>query len=266
MGLSDTQHAIELRGVSVFRSGHCILEDLNLSVQKQTCCAVIGPNGAGKSALISVLSGYAWTTTGQVRINGHVFGQVSLERVRRGIGLIEQSRSPEFAPLMTVRNLVATGLFGTICLPPGRDITEVQWGRVDAEVKRLGLTGFEDNPFGRLSTGEQMKALIARAMLSDPELLLLDEPSVGLDIGARAKLVEHIDRLLHRAQPPTILIVTHHLDELPVGVDQVVLLKEGRIFAQGRPEHVLTSERMSDLFACRIHVMRDRGRFVASVM
>ncbi|MCF7973391.1 MAG: ATP-binding cassette domain-containing protein [Phycisphaerae bacterium] len=260
------QHAIELHGVSVFRLGRPILEDLDLCVRKHACCAVIGPNGAGKSALISILSGYAWTSTGQVRVNGSVFGRVPLEEVRRGIGLIEQSRSPEFPPLMAVRDLVATGLFGTICLPLGRDIAETQWARVDREIKRLGLDGFKDHPFGRLSTGEKMKALIARAMLSDPELLLLDEPSVGLDIGARAKLIQHIDALLHRAQPPTILIVTHHLDELPVGVDQVVLLKEGRIFAQGRPEHVLTSERMSDLFACRIHVMRDHGRFVASVM
>jgi len=265
MGLSHRQHAIEMSGVSVLRLGKRILEDIDLCIRKQSCCAVIGPNGAGKSALISILSGYAWPTLGQVRVNGHVFGRVSLDRVRRSIGLIEPSRSPAFASFMRVRDLVATGLFGTIRLPLGRDITAVQWGRVDTEIKRLGLNAFKDSPFGRLSTGEQMKALIARAMLSDPELLLLDEPSVGLDMGARAKLVKHIDGLGQRSPAPTVVVVTHHLDELPANVNQVVLLKAGRIFSQGCPEDVLTSEQLSDLFDCRIHVLRDHGRFVASV-
>ncbi len=266
MSVSDTQHAIELSGVNVVRLGKCILKDIDLRVRKQACCVVIGPNGAGKSALMSILSGYTWPTSGEVTVNGHVFGEVSLDRVRRSIGLIEASRSPAFAPFMRVRDLVATGLFGTIYLPLGRDITVAQWACVDKEIERLGLNAFKDSPFGRLSTGEQMKALIARAMLANPELLLLDEPSVGLDMGARAKLVRHIGGLSQRSQVPTVVIVTHHLDELPARVDHVVLLKAGRIFSQGCPEDVLTSEQMSGLFDCRIHVIRDHGRFVASVV
>ncbi len=266
MSVSDAQHAIKLSGVNVFRLGKCILKDINLKVRRQACCAVIGPNGAGKSALMSILSGYTWPTSGKVRVNGYVFGQVSLDRVRRSIGLIESSRSPAFAPFIRVRDLVATGLSGTICLPLGQDITSAQWACVDTEIERLGLNAFKDSPFGRLSTGEQMKVLIARAMLVNPELLLLDEPSVGLDLGARAKLVRHIDGLLQRAQAPTVLVVTHHLDELPASVDHVVLLKGGCIFKQGCPEDVLTSEHMSSLFDCRIHVIRNHGRFVASVV
>lgn len=266
MGSSEAQYALELRGVNVVRSGKRILDDIHLRVRKHACCAVMGPNGSGKSTLISILSGYDWASSGQVRVNGHLFGRVPLDAVRRGIGLIEPSRSPEFSPLIRVRELVATGLFGTICLPLGRGVTTAQWARVDVEIERLGLNAFRDSLFSRLSTGEQMKVLIARAMLSEPELLLLDEPSVGLDMGARAALIQHIDALQTRTPAPTVLVVTHHLDELPTSVDHVVLLKAGRILAQGRPEDVLTSERMSDLFSCQVRVMCDRGRFVASVL
>lgn len=266
MGPTETEYALELHGVNVFRLGKRILDDIHLRVRKHACCAVIGPNGSGKSTLISILSGYDWPSSGQVTVNGHVFGQVPLARVRRGIGLIEPSRSPEFSPFIRVRELVATGLFGTIRLPLGHDITTDQWARVDVEIEHLGLNAFKDSPFARLSTGEQMKVLIARAMLSEPELLLLDEPSVGLDMGARARLIRHIDDLHARTPGPTVLVVTHHLDELPASVDHVVLLKAGRIFEQGRPEDVLTSELMSALFSCQVHVTCDHGRFVASVI
>ena len=264
MSPCETPYAIDLCGVNVVRSGTRILEGIDLRLPKHACCAVMGPNGSGKSCLISILSGYAWPSSGRVIVNGHVFGRVPLERVRRDIGLIEPSRSPQFARGMCVRNLVATGLFGTIYLPLGQDVTATQWARVDAETERLGLQKLRESPFGRLSTGEQMKVLIARAMLSRPQLLLLDEPSVGLDMGARARLIQQIDALHARVPAPTVVVVTHHLDELPTRVDHVVLLKAGRILAQGPPEEVLTSERMSDLFSCRIRVIRDSGRFVAS--
>ncbi len=266
MGLNDTQYAIELCGVNVIRLGKRILHDIHLRVPKHACCAVMGPNGSGKSSLISILSGYDWPSSGQVSVNGHVFGHVPLDRVRQGIGLIEPSRSPEFGSGMRVRDLVATGLFGTIRLPQNQDIADAQWTKVDVEIERLGLTAFKNTPFARLSTGERMKGLIARALLSDPGLLLLDEPSVGLDMGARARLIHHIDALRARVPAPTVVMVTHHLDELPSSVDHVVLLKEGCVLAQGRPGEVLTSERMSDLFSCRVHVACDHGRFMATVI
>lgn len=266
MGRDEIQYAIDLQGVNVVRSGSRILEGIDLRVPKRACCAVMGPNGSGKSCLMSILSGYAWPSSGKVTVNGHVFGRVPLDRVRRDIGLIEPSRSPQFSRSMRVRDLVATGLFGTIRLPLGQDVTEAQWRLVEAEIERLGLQSFQDSPFGRLSTGEQMKALIARAMLSRPQLLLLDEPTVGLDMGTRARLIQQIDALHTRTPCPTVVVVTHHLDELPPHVDHVLLLKAGRVLAQGPPETVLTSERMSDLFSCRIRVLRDCGRFVANVL
>ena len=258
-------YAVDIENVNVVRRGYSILADVSLHVAAGRCCAILGPNGSGKSTLLSVLSGYIWPSTGSVTVGGHVYGRVDLASVRRGIGLIEPSRAPSFDERASVRDVVATGLFGTIRLPVWEEVSEKAWGRVDGEIESLGLCELRDDPFRRLSTGEQMKVLLARAMVSEARLLLLDEPTAGLDMGARAACVRVLERLLNRADHPTVVVVSHHLDELPRSVDQLVLLKQGRVFADGPADEVLTSERLSRLFDCRIEVFRNNGRYVASV-
>ena len=130
-----------------------------------------------------MLSGYTWPSSGLVSIGGQVFGRVDLARVRRGIGLIEPSRSPAFDEQMRVREVVATGLFGTIRLPLHQEVEPAQWRRVETEIELLGLGPMGDGIFSQLSTGEQMKTLLARAMVAEAGLLLLDEPTAGLDMG-----------------------------------------------------------------------------------
>jgi iron complex transport system ATP-binding protein len=230
-----------------------------------SCCAILGPNGSGKSTVLAVLSGYVWPSRGTVRVGGRRYGKVDLARVRRTIGLIEPSRSPAFDEHMRVRDVVATGLFGTIRLPLHEEITSRAWKRVEAEIELLGLSELRDHAFSQLSTGEQMKALLARAMVARAKLLLLDEPTAGLDLGARAACMGVIDRLLNRPGHPTVVIISHHLDELPRAVDQVVLLKHGGVFGDGPPAEMLTSERLSHLFDCQIKVLKNNGRYVAGV-
>ena len=252
--------AVALSDVSLIRSGHRILSGINLKVRKGTCCAVIGPNGAGKSALIAMLSGYMWPSQGTVALQGQVYGRVQLSELRKTIGLIEPSRSPEFSKRMSVRHLVATGLFGSVVLPLGIDVMPRQWARVDQEILSIGLVPVCDAPFGRLSSGERMKALLARALVARAQVLLLDEPTVGLDLGARAACLSVIEGLL-RKNGPTVIVVSHHLDELPTSVDQVVLLKQGKIVKDGPPAEVLTSPTLSRLFDCSIRIHRQNGRF-----
>jgi iron complex transport system ATP-binding protein len=257
-------NAIELDNVAVIRNENPILRDITVTIARGTCCAILGPNGSGKSALMAVLAGYLWPSTGTVRIDGGTLGAISLEEVRRTIGLIEPSRAPKFDEWMTVREVVATGLFGTIVLPLYADLSKSQWQRVDAELDSVDLRLLAGQRYGDLSSGEQMKTLLARAMISHARILLLDEPTVGLDIGSRAACVAALDRLATRADPPTIVIVSHHLDELPRSVARVILMKSGRVFAQGSPDATLTSPRLSELFGCRIEVFKNDGRFVAS--
>jgi len=229
-----------------------LLKDVSLQVGPGTCCAILGPNGSGKSTLVSVLSGYTWPSSGSVAIGRQVFGRVELAQVRRGIGLI-------------VRDVVATGLFGTIRLPIHQEVKAAQWRRVEAEIEQLGLVAMADGVFSQLSTGEQMKVLLARAMAAEAGLLMLDEPTAGLDMGARAVCVGVLERLLNRKNHPTVIVVSHHLDELPRRVDQVVLLKKGSVFAAGPPDRVLTSEGLGGLFDCRVEVIKTNGRYVADV-
>lgn len=169
-----------------------------------------------------------------------------------------------FDERMSVREVVATGLFGTIRLPLHEEVSSAAWKRVETEIRSFGLGGLANHAFSQLSTGEQMKALLARAMIGRPQLLLLDEPTAGLDMGARAVCIGALDRLLSRAHHPTVVMISHHLDELPRTVDQVVLLKQGRVFGDGSPAAVLTSENLTRLLDCRVEVFRRHGRYVAS--
>ena len=258
-------HAINLENVSVVRWGHPILTNVSLRVAPGGCCAILGPNGSGKSTLLAILSGYSWPSSGTVHIGGQTYGEVELALVRRTIGMIEPSRSPAFDDRMSVRDVVATGLFGTIRLPVHEEISSGSWGRIENEIRLFGLGGLGDDAFSQLSTGEQMKALLARAMIGEPRLLLLDEPTAGLDMGVRAMCIGAIDRLLNRPAHPTVVIISHHLDELPRSVNQVVLLKHGSVFGDGSPDAMLTSEKLSRLLDCRVEVFKSNGRYVASV-
>jgi iron complex transport system ATP-binding protein len=257
--------AIELNNVSVVRNGQPILTDVNLAIEAGTCCAVLGPNGAGKSALVAVMSGYLWPSEGTVAVDGRRYGRVSLSEVRRTIGLIEPSRSPPFDGRVSVRDVVATGLFGTVVLPPQLAVSDDQWRRADAALAGVGLASLASRRYGLLSTGEQMKAALARAMVADARILLLDEPTVGLDMGARAACIGVLDELLARPAPPTVVIVSHHLDELPRAVQSVVFVKAGRLLAQGAPAELITSANLSELFDCHVTVFRAGDRFAASV-
>ncbi len=259
-----TNIAIEVSNVSVLRAGVSILNDVSMTVETGGCCAILGPNGSGKSALMAVLSGYLWPTLGTVTVDGHLYGTVPLAEVRGTIGLIEPSRTPKFSERISVWDVVATGLFGTIVLPMYEKVRDDQRRRVDDELRAVGMCSMAHRAYGDLSSGEQMKALLARAMVADARILLLDEPTVGLDIGSRAACVAVLDRLLERADSPTVIIVSHHLDELPRAVNRVVLMKDGQIVGQGPPQEFLTSDHLSALFDCRIGVLRNDGRYVAS--
>ncbi|MFA5423656.1 MAG: ATP-binding cassette domain-containing protein [Phycisphaerae bacterium] len=263
--MNDKKAIISLKNVRVAGDKNNILSDINWQVRHGRCCAIVGPNGAGKSALVAVISGYLWPQDGLVSVFGRTYGEVDLQKIRGQIGLIEPSRMPCFNPARSVREIVATGLFGTIVLPPNKKITTHQWRRVDAQISFFKLARQKNLRIGILSTGEQTKVLIARAMISKPRLLILDEPTNGLDMGNRAIVTKMLTKLSRQKNPPALIIVSHHLDELPKSLDQALLLKDGKIVSQGKPSQVFTSANLSKTFGCKVRVTKKHGSYLASV-
>lgn len=255
---------ISLKNVTVVRDNFTILSDISLEITPGRCCAIIGPNGAGKSALMAVMSGYLWPQDGSVSVLGNTYGEVDLQEIRSKIGIIEPSRMPHFDETLTVRDVIATGLFGTLMLPFYRRITNQQWKKVDSQILSFKLQKQKSLPLGTLSTGEQTKVLIARAMISQPQMLILDEPTNGLDMGNRTMIVNILNNLQKHKNPPAIIIISHHLDELPNHVDVAVLLKNGKIVSQGKPKNVLTSTNLSETFNCKVKVIRHRNSYLAT--
>jgi iron complex transport system ATP-binding protein len=260
-----TKTVVDIKNVSLVCDGHNILTDITWQISQGQCCAVIGPNGAGKSALIAVISGYCWPNKGSVSVLGQTYGHVNLQSVREGIGLIEPSRMPGFNGRMTIRNVIATGLFGSIMLPLHRKITSKEWEKADSQISFFGLQDLSSTQMRKLSTGERTKTLIARAMVAEPHLLILDEPTSGLDMGNRAVVVKILNKLREIANRPTVIIVSHHLEELPKSLDKVLLIRNGRIVKQGKPEEVLNSTDLSKTFNCEIKVLQNNGSYMTQV-
>ncbi len=252
---------LELRGVRFVRNGRVILDDIDFVVRPGEHWALIGPNGAGKSTILSLCGALQHPTAGEVFVLGHRIGRVELQALRRSIGHVNP-RHPLSSPL-TIRDVVLTGLTGTVELVPRWAPTRAELDRADDYVHLLGLDGKADEPWTTLSQGERGRTLIARALMTDPELLLLDEPSTGLDVAAREQLLETVDRV--RVAHPSLasVLVTHHLEELPSSTTHAVLLAAGRVTEIGRATEVLTTEHVTACFDHPIEIEHRHGRWHA---
>ena len=258
--------AVRVDNVSVIKDGKYLLRDISTAVKAGSCAAVIGPNGAGKSTLVSLLCGYTSPSAGSLEILGKTFGKTDIRKLRPRIGLVETSRVPEFHPNLTLAETVVTGIFGSLMLPINEPVTEVHWEKAAAELENFELTELADARFDSLSTGEKAKALLARAMAAAPELLILDEPTAGLDLAARAKTVKMLEKIHARQNPPTMIIVTHHLAELPGCVDYAILLKRGKILEQGEHSEILTDENLSKTYDCPVKIIKHNNHYTTQVL
>ena len=232
-----------------------ILHGVSFTAREAEHWALLGPNGAGKSTVLGFCGAVTHPTSGTVRVLGEQLGRVELARLRRMIGHVNP-RHPLRSPL-PIREVVLSGITGTIELPPRWQPGEDELDRADALIKTLGLAGKADERWPTLSQGERGRALIARALICGPRLLLLDEPATGLDLAAREQLLETID-LLDETHPGTAsVLVTHHLEELPATTTHAVLLTAGRVVAAGPIGEVITTGNVSAAFDYPIEVRRD---------
>ncbi|GGN92929.1 ABC transporter ATP-binding protein [Nocardia rhizosphaerihabitans] len=252
---------IELDEVTFRREGKKIIDGISLTVRAGEHWALLGPNGAGKSTLLGFCGAVTFPTTGTVRVLGEQFGRVELARLRRSIGHVNPRHPLRSA--LTVREVVLTGITATIDTPMRWSPTPGDLARADAIIETLGLSGKAEELWPTLSQGERGRTLIARALISGPRVLLLDEPSTGLDLAAREQLLTTIDTLDQTHPEVASILVTHHLEELPTTTTHALLIADGHTVAAGPAPDVITTDHVSTAFDHPIDVRYDGGRWSA---
>ncbi|MBB4684205.1 ABC transporter ATP-binding protein [Amycolatopsis jiangsuensis] len=259
--MSTAETVLELADVVFRRQGKEILHGVSLTVRAGEHWALLGPNGAGKSTLLGFCGALTHPTTGTVRVLGGTLGRVELQALRRDIGHVDP-RHPLRSPL-SIEDVVLTGLTGSVDTPPRWHPTAEQAAKAGELIRLLGLGGKAAERWPTLSQGERGRALIARALIGEPRLLLLDEPSTGLDVAAREQLLETVDLLTHSHPGLASILVTHHLEELPETTTHALLVSEGAVVAGGPIDQALTTATVSRAFGHPIRVARHDGRWSA---
>jgi len=252
---------IELAGVTV-RRGRTILGPLDWTVRAGERWAILGPNGSGKTTLLQVLSLYLWPTAGTVDVLGGRFGRVDARELRRRIGYAGSALEAEMDAALTPSQLVLSARHAALA-PWWHVYDDADRARAAALIDRLGIAHVAEHPFRTLSSGERRRVSIARALLPDPDVLLLDEPGAGLDLGARETLIRDLTGLAAEERPESIVLVSHHVEEIPPGFGHALVMADGQAVAAGPIEHVLTGSVLERAYGMPIAVERRDGRYWA---
>jgi iron complex transport system ATP-binding protein len=253
-----------LEGVGVTVGGHAILDGVDLVIGGGRHLAVLGPNGAGKTTLLRLLATYRHPSQGRAEVLGVRFGRGDLRDIRPRIGLVSIALDDLERSRARVDAIVAAAHHGSIW--PTRDLLTgdaALAAKVESALARLGIEALGDRRLDTLSQGERQRVRIARALSLGPRLLLLDEPFAGLDLGGRETLLADLDGLLADPDAPTVVMVTHHLEELPVGIVDALLLRDGRPVATGPVGEVLRDDPISATFGLPVEVRQVHGRYAA---
>jgi len=253
---------LELSDVTVRRGERIILGPLNWQVLEGQRWVVLGPNGAGKTTLLQICSSLIHPTTGQIKILGEQLGKVDVFELRTRIGLTSSALVEYISPDELVMDVVLTAAYAML----GRWQEKYDlWdeSRAMALLTALGVRELGERLFGSLSEGEKKRVQIARALMADPELLLLDEPASSLDLGGREDLLKRIATFASDLLAPATVIVTHHIEEIPTGTTHALLLREGAVIAQGDINFVITDSNLTMAYGLPITVTSEGGRFFA---
>jgi iron complex transport system ATP-binding protein len=223
---------------------------------------VLGPNGAGKTTLLQIIGAHLHPTTGEVHILGEQLGHTAVSDLRTRIGHTSTKIADRIPPGESVRDAVLSAAYAVT----GRwqeQYDDEDHVRAQQIMGEWGIGGLAGRTFGTLSEGERKRVLIARALMTDPELLLLDEPGAGLDLGAREDLLASLEVLSHADDSPVLVMVSHHVEEIPIGFTHVLMLRDGAVVAQGPLETTLTAAHLSTTFGQRIQLDHEGGRYSA---
>jgi len=262
--MTSCDPAIAMHEVGVRRGEVTILDQVNWTLPRGSSCAVLGPNGSGKTTLMRVITGYMWATTGTVDVLGERLGRVDVRALRKRIAVVDPSELYGVDSNLSAIDVVLTGYFSTLYLYD--EVTADQRAHAEHLLRAVGLDRRRDHRYALLSTGEKRRCLLARALVHLPELLILDEPTAGLDVTGRERVLATIEQLRGLHPELTVIMVTHHVEELSPRTDQVVLIREGRLTHIGPPDRIITPERLTDVFDCRVYVQKRSGRWWLEVL
>ncbi|MEO2106225.1 MAG: ATP-binding cassette domain-containing protein [Actinomycetota bacterium] len=254
--------AIELHAVGMTRQRQVVLHDVDWRVEDGERWVLLGPNGAGKSSILKVAATYDHASTGTIIVLGETLGRTLVQDLRLRLGYTASSLERLMDQRMSVREAVASG-FDAKLVRFGSTHDEERWAAVDASLARVGLAAIADRRLALLSEGERRRVQIARASLTGPELLLLDEPTAGLDIAGREQLLGLLEDIAADPAVRAVALVTHHVEEIPRGFTHVALVADGTIVEAGPIEEVLTSAALSRAFDHPLEVRHQDGRFAA---
>ncbi|HOK67436.1 MAG TPA: ABC transporter ATP-binding protein [Anaerohalosphaeraceae bacterium] len=240
---------IQLEEVCFCRKNRTILDGISWQVQRGEHWALLGANGSGKTTLLKILAGYEWPTFGRVVVQQQTFGATDIRKLRRTIGLVSSTLQQRLPAQDKAIEVVASGLDATLGLYRRPSPEEMQQART--ALSRLRAESIAEQSYQTLSQGEQQKVMIARALVCRPTLLILDEPCSGLDPAARVRFLKDIEYMVSQPDAPSILFVTHHIEEIGPWISHVLLLKDGKVLAAGTQEETITSENMAAMLGCR---------------
>ena len=256
----EADPVIALSNVTVRREGTVVLEGLDWVVRRGERWVILGPNGSGKTTLLQVAAARLWPSGGVVEILGERLGQVDVRTLRPRIALVSGSIIRQLRADLPARDVVASGRYGALETWWHRYSAE-DWDKAEHLLKSGGVDALGGRSFGVISEGERQQVLLARALMGEPELLLLDEPFAGLDLGARERLLVRLSALAADPGSPPLVLVTHHCEEIPPGYTHAGLMRRGTLMATGTLVEVVTSERVSDCFELPVSVGCDGDRW-----
>jgi iron complex transport system ATP-binding protein len=258
--VGDDGPVIALHGVGVRRESTVVLDDVDWVVLPGERWVILGPNGSGKTTLLTLAGARLWPSSGSVEILGARLGRVDVRTLRPRISLVSGSVTRQLRADLPARDVVVSGRFGA--LETWWDTySDQDWADADRLLAEAGFPSIGSRPFGVISEGERQHVLLARALMRRPELLLLDEPAAGLDLGARERLVSRLGVLAADPGSPPMVLVTHHCEEIPRGFTHAGLVRQGKLVASGPLPQVITSALVSDCFDVDVTVGQREGRW-----
>lgn len=250
---------IHLREVSLVREQDRILNGINWDVEKGEHWAVYGMNGAGKTALLNMLCAYYFPTSGEMEVCGKVFGQSVLgDELRKKVGIVSAGVQDKLHTDDNSFEIVLSGAFASIGLY--EQPTDAMREKAKQILRQLGSYSYANKPYALLSQGQKQRALLGRALMADPDVLILDEPATGFDFIAREELLETIETIAAAENGPTLLYVTHHVNEILPQFTNTLLLKQGEVFKAGATKQLLTSETMTEFVGLPVEITWQKGR------